>query len=198
MKILLPLSLLLMAGMAAAATIQVMNLDDMTADSSAVVQCRIVSSRVEWNDSARNLAVRIYTVKADRYLKGNLGGNFELMEYGGTMNGVTTSTAGVPVFHAGEELVLFVWTDGVRHRHQAIGFEQGAFRIARDQATGAAVVSHQQPISGGGQVIDSDRLNSTLQTIRADARTSRDLNQFLTQVGESVRRVSARQKAVRP
>jgi hypothetical protein len=179
---------LLLVSLARAATLQIMNLDDMTANSSAVVHGRIIASRADFADSSHKLVLTYYTLQADRYLKGNLGGAFEFTEPGGRIGTQMTVVPGAPEFQVGEELVLFVWTDDLHHRHQALGFEQGAFRVKHDAATGAHTLNHSQPLSGGGQVVESDHLDSAIR----GPRTSRDLTQFLAQAGDSVRRVAAR------
>ena len=179
-----------LVSLAGAATLQVMNLDDMSASSMAIVHGRITASRSDFSDSQRNYILTYYTMQADRYLKGNLGATFEFAEPGGRVGNAMTVVPGAPTFHAGDEVVLFVWTDSIHQRHQVIGFEQGAFRVQRDAATGRRVLSHAQPLTGGGQIVESSELNTI-----PGARTSLDLNEFLNQVTTSVRRVAARQQA---
>jgi hypothetical protein len=189
MKKAFPLSLpiLLLASLAGAATLQILNLDEMTAQSSAVVQARVTGSRTEWNDAnKKNFVVTKYTLQSDHYIKGNLGSTFELVEPGGRLGDRITSIPGAPVFREGDELVLFVWTHPTTGTHQSMGFDQGAFRITRD-ASGAKVLDHSQPLSGGGQIVES----GTVPASFGPGRTSHDLNTFLVQVGTSVRRVAA-------
>jgi hypothetical protein len=176
-----------------AATLQVLNLDTMTAESSAVVHGRIVASHTDWADSTHKMVLTFYTVQADRYVKGNLGTTFMIAEPGGKIGTQMTVVPGAPEFKVGEEMVLFVWTDPLHGRHQAIGFDQGAFRVTRDAATGSRALNHSQPMSGGGQFVESDKM----ATIMHGPQTSRDLDQFLAQVSESVRRTSSRPQAVK-
>ena len=117
-----------------ATTLLRMDLDDLTAESHAVVFGKIVASRTEW-DNAHNLIYTIYTVQPLEYLKGNLGPSFELRELGGTRDGVGMLVSSVPVFTVGQEEVLFVWTDE-QGGHQVDGFEQGALEVSTDPATG--------------------------------------------------------------
>jgi hypothetical protein len=186
MKKLTLLLLVLVASTASAATLQILGLDEMTALSSAIVQGRIVASRSAWLNGKGSMIVTYYTVKADRYLKGNLGATFELTEPGGAVGNLTTSVPGAPEFRTGEQVVLFVHTGGSRNNHQAMGFEQGAFRIHRDSVSGALILNHSQPLTKGGQIVASDEVASLV----TGSRTSRDLNQFLSQVGDSMSRAS--------
>src|SRR5262249_49584942 len=126
-----------------ATTLVRMDLDDLTAQSSAVVYARIAASRTEW-DGAHTAIFTIYTVEPIEYLKGQLGGTFELREPGGERDGLAMRIASVPVFHAGDEAVLFVWTDK-RGSHQVIGFEQGAVHVRTD-ASGAKVAERAIPL----------------------------------------------------
>src|SRR5206468_4623537 len=99
----------------------------------------------------KNYILTYYTIEPTRYLKGNLGRAFEIAEPGGVIGNRALAVPGAPQFQVGEELVLFVWTSGTPKRHQAIGFDQGAFRIRRDPTSGTALLNHTQPLSGGGQ-----------------------------------------------
>jgi hypothetical protein len=192
MKKLTLLFAVLLVSTAYAATLQILTLDEMTGISSAVVQGRIVASRSDWINGKSSLIVTYYTVQADSYMKGNLGRTFQLTEPGGNVGIISASVAGAPSFQVGEQVVLFVQTNGSRNLHQAIGFEQGVFRVRRDSVSGALTVNHSQPLTKGGQIVASDE-NPSLVT---GARTARDLQQFLSQVGDSVRRVAASKKGV--
>src|SRR2546425_13055146 len=90
----LPLFVIFLASLCGAATLQILNLDEMTANSTAIVQGRIVSTRSDWSDSQNNSIVTIYTIQAGRYLKGNLGVTFEIAEPGGRMGNLVITAAG--------------------------------------------------------------------------------------------------------
>ena len=126
------------AQFALATTLLRMDLDDLTAESHAIVYGKIVASRAEWNNN-RSMIYTIYTVEATQYLKGSLGASFELQEPGGERDGLMVRVPSVPVFRAGEEAVLFVWTDP-KGRHQVIGFEQGAMEVRTNSETGEKTV----------------------------------------------------------
>jgi hypothetical protein len=118
-----------LAGCLSHATIlKKLTMDEMVSQSSAVVHGRIVASRVEWNGS-HSAIVTVYTVQANRYLLGSLGSSFELVEPGGIIGNLVMSVTGAPHFALNEEVILFVWTDKVHGKHQAIGFEQGVYRL---------------------------------------------------------------------
>jgi hypothetical protein len=163
---------------AEATTLTRLDLDDLTAESSAVVYGKIVASRVEWNRS-KTMIFTIYTVHADQYLKSALGPVFELHEPGGVLDGIGMSVAGVPAFTVGQEAVLFVWTD--QHgQHQVTGFEQGSFPVRTDPQTGAKVLD---------RVV---RLGSVRAPNPAAPPSSRSLSQFVQQVRASAARAQSR------
>ena len=167
------LFLLLVIGPLEAAVLRIVDLDRLAEESSAIVHGRIVSSRVEWNHG-HTAILTIYTVRAERYLKGFLGETFELTEPGGELDGLVLHVPGAPHFRLGEEVVLFVWTDNLYGRHQAIGFEQGVFRVRPDAGTGLKVLSRSAPLPAARDGVAG--------------RTSRELNLFLAQIGEALRR----------
>ena len=164
-----------------AATLKMLSLDQMADESQTVVHGRVLASRAEWNSTHTSI-VTVYTVKADRYLKGDLGATFELTELGGQVGNLAMQAAGAPHFKAGEEVVLFVWTDGVERRHQAIGFEQGVFRV-RTEATGAKFVNRNVPVARTGEFVPTEVAGQRLEP-------SRELSGFLAQVSATISRVA--------
>lgn len=163
----------------------------MTAQSSAVVHAHLLSSRADWSPYSKGVVITRYTFKADRYLKGNLGSTFEIVEPGGSMPTMTTSVPGAPTYQAGEEVVLFVWTVPGTSVHRTLGFDQGAFRVKR--TSGAMTVNHSQPLTGGGQFVESDDFKAGVRS----AGTSHNFDEFMSQVGGAVRRVAAQRNGVK-
>lgn len=160
-------------------TLERMDLDDLTAKSSAVVYGKIVASRVEWNQN-RTLIYTVYTVQPLEYLKERLGPILELREPGGTLDGLHMSIAGVPSFSVGEEAVLFVWTDP-QGQHQVTGFEQGAFPVRTDPQTGLKMVdrairlgsARTAPLPGAVVPSTSRLLPQLFDQIRSSAAKTR-------------------------
>lgn len=164
-----------------AATLKMMSLDQMADESQTVVHGRVVASRAEWNSTHTSI-VTVYTVKPDRYLKGALGATFELTQLGGQVRNLAMQAPGAPHFRVGEEVVLFVWTDSVERLHQAIGFEQGVFRVRTDPG-GVRSVNRNVPTARIGEFVPSD---STAKR----PEPSRELNGFLAYVSDAVSRMA--------
>jgi len=159
---------------AMATTLSRMDLDDLTAESHAVVHGKIVASRTEW-DKNHNVIYTFYTVQPLEYLKGNLGPSFELQELGGERDGLVMTVASVPVFTVGDETVLFVWTDA-QGRHQVIGFEQGSLKVQTDAQTGQKTVD---------RAIRLGSARSAVSGASPAPATSRSLPQLFNQIRSS-------------
>ena len=178
----------LAAGLGHGAVMKTLDLDQLTEESDTIVHGRIVAARVEWNRPHTSI-LTLYTVEADRYWKGFLGASFELAEPGGEVDGLVMHVPGAPRFRVGEEVVLFVWTDDVYGRHQANGYEQGAFRVRKDPESGLRWVSRSAPLRAQTQAGEVAAERAGLEGAGGQ-RTARELGQFLAQVSQAVERVS--------
>lgn len=173
-------ALALLLGQAAfATTLTRLDLDDLTAQSSAIVHGRIVASRTEWNAGGTAIFT-VYTVSVNSYLKGQLGETFEIAEPGGSRDGITMTVASVPVFQPSQEVVLFIWTDP-RGVHQVIGFEQGALQVVTDPVTGAKSVDREIRLGSASSVFAQ---NAPIRT------TSKSLPQLFNQIRTSAAAVA--------
>jgi hypothetical protein len=77
-------------------------------------------------------------------LKGLLSQTFEFRQRGGQVDNMVLDASGSPTFQAGEEVVLFLWTDGPSGAYQCIGFEQGVLRVS--EQFGIKVVNRSIPV----------------------------------------------------
>lgn len=180
-KITFALMLLFAAALAApATTLQQMNLDDLTAQSHAVVYGKIVASRAAW-DRTHSVIYTFYTVQPIQYLKGQLGSSFELQEMGGELDGLVVRVPSAPVFNLGDEEVLFVWTDALG-RHLVIGMEQGAVGVQTDPRTGQKTLN---------RTIRLGSARATAAGADTGPVTSRLLPQLFDQIRVSVAKAAA-------
>ena len=88
-------------------------------NSTAVVMGRVASQRVLASQPGTSLNQLSFEI--DRTLKGDLKGSVVVNNPG---------FVGAPVFHDGDELVLFLYTRD--DTHVITGFQQGSFRIVTD------------------------------------------------------------------
>ena len=79
------------------------------------------------------------TLTADEYLKGDLGAHVTFRVPGGEVGRYRTIFVGAPAFGTGDEVVLFLRTDGAALPF-IVGLNQGAYRVVADRQTGRRVV----------------------------------------------------------
>jgi hypothetical protein len=111
-----------------AATLERLSLEQMVAQSSAIVRAKAVGSH-----SVRDGAL-IFTVVELEVLdqwKGKPAARREVSLPGGQVGGFSQHFGGVPVLESGQEFVAFLWT-GPSGRTQLLGLSQGFFDITRD------------------------------------------------------------------
>ena len=168
--------------------------DDLTGASQTVVYGAVTAKRVEW-DSAHRMIYTIYSVRPYQYLKGGLGGSFELHEPGGEIGDEGMYIASVPKFQVGEEAILFVWTNPAG-QHQVTAFEQGTVAVVADPANGAMVAARSIPLGTAAAGQTAQTLVDSVDQVQAAARrqnspvtfSERSLNLLMNQIRISVAR----------
>jgi len=125
-------SLAMIAAMVAAqaTTLQQLSLDNMIAQSTAVVHAKVTGSRValRGQDIWTFYQLQVMdTLKAGQ----SSSSSVEVAVPGGAMQGVRQVVAGAPVLAPGTEYVVFLWTSksGLT---QVIGLSQGLFLVNTD------------------------------------------------------------------
>jgi hypothetical protein len=112
---------------------------ELVAAAPVIVHGQVVDVRSGWVDGRRAVETFV-TVEAAEYLKGNLGGQVTFKVPGGQLGRYRTVFVGAPAFHAGDEVVLFLKTDGPSFPF-IVGLSQGVFRIITDTQSGRRVVT---------------------------------------------------------
>lgn len=128
--------LLALTGIAGAATLERLSLDDMILKSTEIVRGRVVSSSVIQRGPLLYTVSRVQILEG---LKGTLGSHIDVAVRGGSFGGQKQTFSGAPQLKEGAEYVLFLWTgrSGLTH---VIGFSQGVFDVRREK-NGQAFVS---------------------------------------------------------
>jgi hypothetical protein len=123
----------------AAATVLVpADLTELTRDATAIVHGRVVEVRAEWLEGRRAIDTYV-TVAAATYLKGDLGASVTLRVPGGRMGAYRSFIVGAPVFNVGDEVVLFLGSQGPSVPY-VLGLSQGAYRVRTDRESGRRTV----------------------------------------------------------
>src|SRR5450759_5881286 len=116
-----------------------LTLEEMTAQSQAILLGRCVEVSSAWNATHSDIVTNS-VFEVSQYYKGGMGKRVTITELGGQVGGWVSEYTGIPRFQVGEEAVLFVWT-GPAGAHQVIGLTQGKFRVQRSGGAGAVQLS---------------------------------------------------------
>ncbi len=130
------LALLAMATLALPATLERLTLEEMIANSTAIVRGRVISS---WTASRGPVIYTHYRVQVSERWKGSPSEQIEIVVPGGVFAGLRQSFSGTPRLASSAEYVLFLWTgpSGLTH---IIGLTQGLFDVKRD-SSGALIAT---------------------------------------------------------
>ena len=108
------------------ATLEQLNLDDMVAQSTAIVRGTVVDS---WAALTGSIIYTHYRVQVSESFKGPRQGSVELVVAGGAVNNLSQSFSGSPTLNKGDQFVFFLWTSRAGLT-QIMGLTQGLFAIA--------------------------------------------------------------------
>jgi hypothetical protein len=140
---------------------------DLVRDSAAVVQGQVLKVSSFWDASGRVIVTEAQ-IQVEEKIFGNAPSVVVVRTFGGTVNGYTVEAHGFPKFRANERLLLYLEAekDGVT---RVAGYQQGQFRIVRDQAGVEIAV----PTVDGADIIGRDgRLAAPAKAIRLDVLKS--------------------------
>jgi hypothetical protein len=121
-------------------TVEKFTLDDLVQKSGRIVVGKCISRESRWNDR-NTLILTTARFVVSEPLKGSSDGFVNVVTVGGTLDGITQSVSGMPVFEPEEEALLFLEPSKNGH-WQPLGLSQGKFRIHRNRQTGEEEVVH--------------------------------------------------------
>jgi hypothetical protein len=106
--------------------LQQLTLDDMIAQSTAILRGTVVDS---WAALTGSVIYTHYKVQVSESFKGARQSSVELVVAGGVVNNLSQSFSGSPTLNKGGEFVFFLWTSRAGLT-QIMGLTQGLFAIA--------------------------------------------------------------------
>jgi hypothetical protein len=112
--------------------------EELTRTSDAIIVGTCVEKESFWNDKRDKIFTRI-KIKADQYLKGDMGKETILTIPGGRVGDIIYEVSDMPLFNEGEEMVAFLW----RHPNGMTvinGGLQGKKLISVDKKTGKKMI----------------------------------------------------------
>lgn len=111
---------------------------EVVAGSQVIVHGRVVDVRADWTTDRFRIETFV-TLEAGSYLKGGPGERVTFRVPGGTIGRYRSLLVGAPEFRVGEEVVMFLKSDGPAVPH-VFGLSQGVFRVRHQVPTGERVV----------------------------------------------------------
>lgn len=115
---------------------------EIVSGSQIIVHGRVIEVRPEWTAGRRRIE-SVVTVAPSAFYRGTASGTVTFRVAGGQIGRYKSVTVGAPEFRPGEELVLFLRSQGPAVP-QVFGMNQGVFRVNVDERTGRRLV--EQPI----------------------------------------------------
>jgi len=152
-------ALLLRGERALATMVTPMPLARVAREAARIVEATVVDVQAGRDESG--LPATWITLDVTRSVKGRDAGRITIKQYGvGTPldDGIVTTIAGLPSYHPGDEVVLFLRAESRRGFTSPVGLAQGTYRVRR---------------AGSRRLVRGER--------PGDA--SRDVDQFLSEVG---------------
>ena len=139
---------------AAAVTVVPLSFDELVRQSSTVIYGRVVEVRGQWTDDRRSID-SLVTVEVIKGLKGSSPSEITVTVPGGQVGRYLNVLPGAPTFARGDLAVLFLTARGAR-LPVTTGFTQGIYRVSRDAASGAALVTPPAVEPAGKPIIRGD------------------------------------------
>ena len=168
---------------AAATLLRSFDLTGLSREAHVVVRGKVFSQEDRWNEE-RTKIYRYSTVEVlERVKSERVAARIVVKQIGGTVDGMTMSVPGTADLRAGEEVVLFLRTDG--RYHYLVGMHQGKYGVRRDasgvwvtreplpRVTAAAAVAKEVRPAPAERLTLSDLLRDVARHVRTAPKTTR-------------------------
>jgi hypothetical protein len=154
------------------------SLGDLVTGARAIVHGHVVAAEPRWADGHRQIETLV-TVRAEEYLKGDLGEEVTFKVPGGQMGPYRRVVIGAPTFREGDEVIVFLNAQGPAVPWIS-GLNQGVFRIAHNTAGTKVVIpgvsldtGEDASIAPGRRVRERLALRAFTEQVRLLAREGR-------------------------
>jgi hypothetical protein len=139
---------------ARAVTVIPLSFEELVRQSSSVVYARVIEVRGQWTDDRRSID-SLVTVEVIKGLKGTSATELTVTIPGGQVGRYVNLLPGAPALSRGDLAVLFLTARGPR-LPITTGFTQGIYRVSRDGASGAALVTPPAVELGARPIVRGD------------------------------------------
>ena len=137
-----------------AVTVAPLSFEELVRQSSSVIYARVTDVRGQWSADRRSIE-SLVTVEVIKGLKGPAAAELTLTVPGGQIGRYLNVLPGAPSFSRGDLAVLFLTARGPR-LPVTTGFTQGIYRVVRDDASGAALVTPPVVEPAGRPIVRGD------------------------------------------
>jgi hypothetical protein len=148
---------------ARAVTVAPLSFEELVRQSSTVIYGRVIEVRGQWSDDRRRID-SLVTVEVIKGLKGSATTEVTLTVPGGQVGRYRNVMPGAPSFARGDLAVLFLTARGPR-LPVTTGFTQGIYRVVRDAASGAALVTPPAIEPAGAPIVRGDRRRAPVSLV---------------------------------
>jgi hypothetical protein len=130
---------ILAAPHADATTLVAKNVGDLALRAGAIVRGQVLDVSSAWNDQHSHIFTFV-KLRVDESMKGDLGSEVTLLEWGGQIGSLREFIPGSPLFQVGEEVVVFLSVRPPMYP-SVLSLAQGKFTIVTDSRTGLKTLS---------------------------------------------------------
>lgn len=108
-----------------------MNLEKLIADAGMIFSGRVAEVRSGVRDPQTGLVVTYVTFDVFESFYGAKGERITIKQFGGEVDGISYSPAGMPRYTVGEEVLLMLYAPSELGMQSPVGMEQGKFLIRK-------------------------------------------------------------------
>lgn len=161
----------LLTSVAGATTLRQLSIDDMIAQSTAIVHAKVTGS----SSAFRGRTIyTTYQLQVEETLAGPANES-QVAVPGGTAKGLRQMAAGAPTLTPGQEYVIFLWTSA-SGLTQVIGLSQGLFTVMQDSAGNAVLVraaATSPMLDQSGNVVTDQPVTMKLSDLKTEIQKVR-------------------------
>jgi hypothetical protein len=157
-----------------AAVAQAATFDEKVDNSVAIIMGKCVKTEAKFDPTGRWI-VTYATFTVEDSMKGNAAGQVTIVTPGGSVNGIHQETIGVPIFHEGDEHVVFL--RNTRLGPSPLYFDQGTYNVTAGEHGEKVIV----PMPSNVMHIDTQRAMAV-----APADDPKTLDAFKRAVADSM------------
>ena len=125
--------ILAMVGTSYATIVPKMDLPELVQKSDSIIEGHVDSVVSQWDPSVKLIYTYI-SIRIDEQVKGSNGQSLTIKQVGGRVGSLDMNAVGMPVFKAGQQVVLFLKKQATGGTYEALGLDQGVYQVVNNIA----------------------------------------------------------------